>query len=71
VTINRGPIKDLEVKEWKPAEGCKQCSNALRIFNTLESISRYSNSLAIRKIKEQARKIEELEGMLLEMGSRD
>lgn len=43
----------VEVKTWKPAEGCKSCKDAQRIMHDHVQISAHSNALAIKKIREQ------------------
>lgn len=54
----------IVVKEWQPAEGCKSCKDARRIMNDQTRISSHSNTLAIKKIRAQEDRINELEQQL-------
>lgn len=53
------------VKEWKPAEGCKACKDAKRIMDNHMKSHQHTHSLAMKKIKEQADEIVDLEQKII------
>lgn len=53
----------MNVKEWRPAEGCESCKRAVRLFHEHTGIAAHTNSLAytrIRKLEVEVMKMADL-----------
>lgn len=58
----------LNVKEWQPAEGCKSCKQAARLFHEHTKIAAHTNSLAVNRIRELEAKVAALRQWILVAG---
>lgn len=54
----------MQVNEWHPADGCNRCKQASKIMHEQTRKLSQEHAIAMKKIREQAMRIVELERML-------
>jgi len=57
----------MQVNEWHPSDGCNRCKQASKIMHEQTRKLAQEHAIAMKKILEQAKRIEELEGILEHM----